>query len=192
MTNRRSHRVLTMTTNLKIFAENDSTDFTEYTDFNEIQKVLAAEGIQIEKWIADEPVDLNSSQEQILNAYAADVEKIKKQGGYTTADVVSVHSATPNRNELRKKFLAEHVHNDNEIRFFVEGSGMFYIHHKGKVFMLLCAKNDLINVPAGVKHWFDMGANPDFKCIRIFTDPEGWVGHFTGEKIAEAFPYYEN
>ena len=61
-----------------------------------------------------------------------------------------------------------------------------------KVYAMLCTKEDLINVPAGTKHWFDMGTNPFFKCIRMFTNKEGWVAQFTGSTIAGNFLKLEN
>jgi 1,2-dihydroxy-3-keto-5-methylthiopentene dioxygenase len=83
------------------------------------------------------------------------------------------------------------VHSDFEVRFFVEGQGLFYVHLEEKVYAILCEQGDLISVPANVTHWFDMGAEPDFKCIRLFTTEEGWVAQFTGSKISENFPTLE-
>jgi 1,2-dihydroxy-3-keto-5-methylthiopentene dioxygenase len=36
-----------------------------------------------------------------------------------------------------------------------------------------------------------MGPEPSFVAIRFFTEPDGWVGHFTGTDIARKFPRYE-
>ena len=90
--------------------------------------------------------------------------------------------------EFRNKFLAEHTHADFEVRFVVDGSGLFYLHLGDRVMLVLCEKGDLISVPANTTHWFDMGENPDFKCIRLFTTEDGWVGDFTGSDIATRFP----
>ena len=73
----------------------------------------------------------------------------------------------------------------------MEGEGIFYLRTGGKLYMTLCSRGDLISVPAGVKHWFDMGPEPDFTCIRFFQTPEGWVAEFTGDDIAEKFPKFE-
>ena len=110
---------------------------------------------------------------------------------YKTFDVVSLYPDAPNAAESRKKFINEHTHGEDEVRFFVDGSGMFYIHANGKVFMMLCTKGDFINLPAGTTHWFDMGPKPHFKAIRVFNNPDGWVGKFTGSTISENFPKYE-
>ena len=56
-----------------------------------------------------------------------------------------------------------------------------------------CASGgDLISVPAGTTHWFDMGSRPDFTCIRFFTTPEGWIGNFTGSDTATRFPDFDS
>jgi 1,2-dihydroxy-3-keto-5-methylthiopentene dioxygenase len=94
----------------------------------------------------------------------------------------------PNYPAIRQKFIDEHIHTENEVRFFVAGSGNFVLHLDGQVFDAHCTRGDLISVPAGVKHWFDAGETPDFTVLRIFSDTAGWVPHYTGEKISELFP----
>ena len=89
---------------------------------------------------------------------------------------------------LREKFLNEHTHGEDEVRFFVEGAGLFCLHIGDEVFQVLCEKNDLISVPAHTPHWFDMGSEPNFTAIRIFDNPEGWIAQFTGDDIASAYP----
>ena len=90
---------------------------------------------------------------------------------------------------FRKKFLDEHVHSEDEVRFFVRGQGLFVIHANGRVYSVLCEKDDLISVPANTRHWFDMGPNPSFTAIRLFNNPEGWVANFTGDEIASRDPH---
>jgi 1,2-dihydroxy-3-keto-5-methylthiopentene dioxygenase len=89
---------------------------------------------------------------------------------------------------LREKFLAEHIHTEDEIRFFVHGSGHFVLHVDGKVYDAFCEAGDLISVPANIKHWFDAGEKPSFTALRVFTDTSGWVAHFTGDGISARFP----
>jgi 1,2-dihydroxy-3-keto-5-methylthiopentene dioxygenase len=88
-------------------------------------------------------------------------------------------------------FLKEHTHSDHEVRFFVEGRGLFFLHPDDKVYGILCEAGDLLTVPAHTKHWFDLGSAPDLKCIRLFTTPEGWVANYTGSDIAQQFPTLE-
>ncbi len=106
-------------------------------------------------------------------------------------DVLRVLPDNPKRTELRQKFLSEHTHVEDEVRFFVEGAGMFYLHIDDHVYMTLCERGDLIGVPDNVRHWFDLGASPCFTAIRFFTNTEGWVARYTGQPIADHFPKFE-
>jgi len=63
-----------------------------------------------------------------------------------------------------------------------------YLHLEPEVFALVCEGGDVLSVPAGTRHWFDMGSEPDFVAIRFFEQEDGWVGDFTGDAIGERFP----
>ena len=167
------------------------TVLSSLTHGSEICGELAALGVRFERWNAS--VDLGDTADLalILAAYAPDLERWRRQGGYTSADVVRLKPDHPEREALRRKFLAEHTHSEDEIRFFVEGGGTFYLHENQHVFQIRCERGDLLYVPANAKHWFDMGAEPNFTAIRLFTDPAGWVGHFTGDDIASRFPLHD-
>ena len=129
--------------------------------------------------------------ETIMAAYKADIDRLVEARGFRTVDVVSIAPDNPKRDEMRAKFLEEHFHKEDEVRFFVDGSGLFTLHVEGRVYELLCEAGDLVAVPDGMTHWFDMGPEPRFVAIRFFTEPDGWVGHFTGTDIARRFPRYE-
>ena len=161
------------------------------TAFADIAATLKAIGVRFERWQADAPLPADASQEEVLAAYREPVEKLNQEYGFRSVDVVALRPDHPDRSALRAKFLSEHTHADFEARFFVAGKGLFYLHPDDKVYALLCEAGDLISVPAGVKHWFDMGENPDFKCIRFFTTAEGWVADFTGNGVSASFPTFE-
>jgi 1,2-dihydroxy-3-keto-5-methylthiopentene dioxygenase len=161
-----------------------------YTEHSEISNKLATLGVRFERWQTTQPLSAEAGQEEVLAAYRADVDRLIAEYGFQSVDVVSMGPDHPQKAELRQKFLAEHTHADFEVRFFVEGSGLFYLHVGDRVYLVQCEQGDLISVPAGVTHWFDMGENPDFKCIRLFVVPEGWVGDFTGSEIVGRFPDY--
>jgi 1,2-dihydroxy-3-keto-5-methylthiopentene dioxygenase len=179
-----------MQSRLTISPENNPDQKEVYTDFAAIVAKLREVGIGYERWQAEKPLSETASAEEVAVAYKSSIDRIMQQG-YKTFDVVSLYPSAPNASEARAKFINEHTHAEDEVRFFVDGSGMFYIHKGGKVFMMLCTKGDFINLPAGTTHWFDMGPKPFFKAIRVFNNPEGWVGHFTGDTISERFPKYE-
>ncbi|SNY59655.1 acireductone dioxygenase apoprotein [Arsukibacterium tuosuense] len=160
----------------------------ESSDVAVITQQLAGAGVQFAKWQARAPVTAESRAEQILAAYSNDIERLKKANGYITVDVISLSPSHPEKQQLRQKFLAEHTHNEDEVRFFVRGQGLFCLHIGAKVYQVLCQQNDLISVPANTPHWFDMGSEPDFTAIRLFNNPDGWVAHFTGNDIASRYP----
>jgi 1,2-dihydroxy-3-keto-5-methylthiopentene dioxygenase len=157
--------------------------------------VIAAElrkiGVELEQWTLPEALPANATDADVLAAYGDQIQRLAEGGGYKSWDVIRMFPDNPKKDELRAKFLDEHVHAEDEVRFFVEGAGMFYLHANGRVHMLLCEAGDLISVPAGLQHWFDMGPSPRFCAIRLFTTPEGWVAKFTGAPIAASFPRYE-
>ncbi|MFM6934522.1 MAG: 1,2-dihydroxy-3-keto-5-methylthiopentene dioxygenase [Flavobacteriales bacterium] len=167
----------------------------QLTDSSDIRSFMNQRGIYFDQWFCDVVFDDSATAEEILQAYQKDLKPFMEKGGYQTADVISINRLTENYEAIRAKFLAEHTHSEDEIRFFVDGQGLFWFHLEGEdVFNLLCERGDLISVPAGTKHWFDAGeTNPFVKAIRIFIDMSGWVPHYTQsgkeqEFIAFNFP----
>lgn len=178
--------------NLTIFQNNDVSDIILDTDDSiVIIKELGNLGVCFEHWDTQDPLPAGAADEDVIAAYSSDVERIRKAGGYNSVDVVRLAPNNSQKCDLRKKFLSEHTHSEDEVRFFVEGSGMFYIHVGDKVYMLFCVAGDLINVPANAPHWFDMGEEPDFTCIRLFTSKDGWAASYTGDDIADKFPKFD-
>ncbi len=154
----------------------------------DIARELGNVGIRFEHWRADQPVAPGAAQDTVIAAYRTDIDRLMREGGYRSVDVISMAPDHPDRATLRRKFLDEHTHGEDEVRFFVAGSGQFSLHIGDKVYDVVCTAGDLIGVPAGTRHWFDMSAAPSFVAIRLFTNPDGWVAQFTGDAIAERFP----
>ncbi|MDH5231164.1 MAG: cupin [Gammaproteobacteria bacterium] len=173
---------------LQEFDENGIVQADAIRDGAQIASVLKQQSVLFERWDASEVLAADADQDAVLSAYNTSVQKLKSNYDIQSMDVVAIRPDNPQKAEFRQKFLAEHTHADFEIRFFVEGSGLFYLHIENKVYLILCEQGDLISVPANTTHWFDMGVNPNFKCIRLFTTDEGWVGNFTGNDIAKKFP----
>ena len=173
---------------LTIYHENHpQTPIAEYNTEDAISRELAQVGVRFERWIAPGEIPDNATNEAIIAAYQQYIDRLVAETGYQTYDVISLTPDHPQKRELRQKFLAEHTHDDDEIRFFNRGKGLFTLHIEDKVYEVICEKNDLISVPTGTRHWFDMGENPDFTCIRLFDSPQGWVANFTGSDIADKF-----
>jgi 1,2-dihydroxy-3-keto-5-methylthiopentene dioxygenase len=162
------------------------------TDGGEIAAALGRIGVRFERWEASRPLPEHVDDQAVMDAYRSDIERLKSECGYRSVDVLRCLPDNPKRLELRRKFLDEHTHDDDEVRFFVEGAGVFYLRAAGKVHVTRCERGDLLSVPAGTRHWFDMGPAPYFTAIRLFTTPDGWVARFTGQPIAQRFPSFEN
>ena len=157
-------------------------------DFSTIATVLAAIGVRFVRWQASFPISADTTNEEILEAYAKDIEALKQAEGYQTVDVVSMHPNHPDKVAFRNKFLSEHIHTEDEVRFFVHGKGLFCLHVDEHIYQVVCEAEDLISVPANTRHWFDMGSQPEFTAIRLFNNQTGWVAHFTSDPIASQFP----
>ena len=160
----------------------------ESHDADRIRAELGLRGIRFEQWAASQELEAAADQNDILNAYREEVKRIQDEGGYATVDAIRMTPDHPDRDALRQKFLSEHTHAEDEVRFFVEGCGLFSLHINEEVIVTRCERGDLISVPAGTRHWFDMGPAPSFCALRFFTNTEGWVARFTGDPIADRFP----
>ncbi len=178
---------------LRVYEQgNPASPVITQEDHAAIARLLGEVGVRFERWDASKPVAPGASQDEVLAAYHDDIERLKHEQGYQAVDVISLAADHPQKDVLRKKFLSEHTHSEDEVRFFVAGEGQFSLHIGGRVYDVLCEQGDLIGVPDGTPHWFDMGPNPNFVAIRLFTNPEGWVANFTGKTIADQFPRLEN
>jgi 1,2-dihydroxy-3-keto-5-methylthiopentene dioxygenase len=153
-----------------------------------ITAALRQVGVRFERWDFSEQLSPDDSPEKILAAFRPHLDALMGDCGAGTADVMKLNGANASYPAIRKKFIDEHTHTEDEVRFFVHGSGNFVLHMNGEIFDAHCEQGDLISVPAGVPHWFDAGPNPFFTVLRVFSDTSGWTPHYTGEKISELFP----
>lgn len=177
------------TTTLRVYDDADPAVLVlETNDGARIAQELAKAGVRFERWAAGAHLPHGADQEAVIATYRSSIDALIAECGYQAVDVIRLERGTPNTEPMRKKFLDEHQHSEDEVRFFVEGRGAFYLHIGDRVYQTVCVKGDLISVPAGTKHWFDMGPDPEFTAIRLFTNPDGWVANFTGDPIASNFP----
>ena len=166
----------------------DAPDPLRSADPAVITAELGARGIGFERWPARQALAAGADTAAILAAYAPEIARVQARGTYPTVDAIRLTPDHPDRGALRQKFLAEHTHSEDEVRFFVEGRGLFCLHLGEEVLQLLCEQDDWIAVPAGTRHWFDMGPEPRFCALRFFENPQGWVAQFSGDPIADRFP----
>jgi len=178
---------------LTVYHQNEpGTQLLDTENAAAIASELNNVGVRFERWPAERKLTAQATPEEIGEVYGAEIKRLQDEEGYQTWDVISLYPEHPDKDALRKKFLDEHSHSEDEVRFFVDGQGLFTLHIEDKVYAVLCEGGDLISVPAGTTHWFDMGPNPNFKVIRVFDNQEGWIAKFTGSDIASKFARLDN
>ena len=149
-------------------------------DEAEVRAVLAGVGIAYERWQPAHPVPEGASADEVLAAYASEIDRLKASGGYVTADVIDVTPQTPNLDAMLARFAREHWHDEDEVRFILRGRGVFHIHPKdAPVLAIEVGSGDLIRVPRGTHHWFDLCADRNIRAIRLFQDVSGWTPQYT-------------
>lgn len=160
----------------------------ELTELGEIREFLQPFGIWYEQWDVAGRIGPEATNEEILAAYAPEVERLKREGNFVTADVINVSPATPGLDGMLAKFRQEHTHSEDEVRFTVKGGGVFHIHpDNGPVFAIQVESGDLINVPMGTKHWFDLCSDRTIRCIRLFQDVSGWTPSYIDSGVHERY-----
>lgn len=154
----------------------------------EVSRHLASVGIGYGRWEPAHAVADDASAEEILEAYAPEIERLKSLGGYVTADLIDVRPHTPGLDEMLARFRREHWHDEDEVRFVIRGRGLFHINPaRGPVTRIEVGPGDLISVPRGTRHWFDLCADRRIRAIRLFQDASGWTPHYTDAGTEEGY-----
>lgn len=145
---------------------------------------LSGIGLVYERWGGARPLSTEASPEEILEAYAAEIARLKARGGYVAADVVALNGSTPGLDQMLEKFRREHRHDEDEVRFIVEGRGLFHVRpERGPVVAIEVEAGDLLCVPRGTLHWFNLCSDLTIKAIRLFTEAKGWVPFYTDSGV---------
>ena len=179
---------------LKIYSEwGGMKPLRHYTVYSRIREALNDIGVGFERWeVKAGALQPGVDEEYVLGIYRREVEQFMADEGYKAVDVISVGPEHPDKDILRNQFLREHTHPDEEVRFFAAGRGLFTLHINNLVIDVLCEAGDVLVIPPGVRHWFDMGSHPEVITIRLFDNPEGWVAHYTGSSIVDHFSRFGN
>ena len=157
-------------------------------DTAELVAFLAERGIEYERTTPDAPLAKDAPADVVLDGYKRKIDELKARGGYVTADVIDIFPHTPNLEVMLNKFNSEHWHDEDEIRFIVEGRGLFHIHPPNlPVFAIEVEAGDLIRVPKGTLHWFDLCTDRRIRAIRLFQDMSGWTPHYTQSGVDKGF-----
>ena len=158
------------------------------TEHDEVRGYLAEVGIEYERWQSPVNVPSDATSEQILAAYEVQIEELKRRGGYVTADVIDVNPGTPGLDAMLSRFNIEHRHEEDEVRYVIAGRGLFHIHPRhGPIVAIEVEAGDLIRVPRGTLHWFDLCSDRRIRAIRLFQNPVGWTPIYTGSGLNRNF-----
>jgi 1,2-dihydroxy-3-keto-5-methylthiopentene dioxygenase len=157
-------------------------------DAGDIRDFLATIGIDYWRSEPDVPVAAGAPAAELLHAYKKQIDDLSAQGGYVTADVIDVFPNTPGLDAMLQRFMSEHWHDEDEVRFIIEGRGVFHIHPPGvPVVAIEVGAGDLIRVPRGTHHWFDLCSDRRIRAIRLFQDVSGWTPHYTNSRVDQNF-----
>ncbi|GAA2495112.1 cupin [Streptomyces gobitricini] len=179
---------------LQVMPEDDpGTVLLRTRDHDRIAETLRARAVAFDRWPLRGTITPDTGPQDVLSRYRTEIDGLCAREGLRLVDVARLHpEESPEWEEraakARSTFLEEHRHGEDEVRFFAHGTGCFYLHLDGRVHAVVCEAGDLLSVPAGTRHWFDMGPRPEFAAIRFFEKEDGWVGDFTGDPIAQRFP----
>lgn len=130
-------------------------------------------GIQEKFILSDE------EKAQILSTYDEEIRDLAKRRGYQTWDIIALSDATPNLDELLKKFEQVHTHTEDEVRAITAGKGIFIIKGSDDVgyFNVELEAGDVISVPEHKPHFFTLMDNRQIVAVRLFIETEGWIAH---------------
>jgi len=164
------------------------------SDIEDVAGYLAEDGVRFEQWRLkpqSEKGDCLCRTDEILNRYQVEIDTLKNERDYKFADVISVNKTDGFAAARRNNFLSEHTHIDDEVRLFLSGTVLIYLHINARIHILQCERGDFLTIPKGVKHWLDMGPSPEYSCIRWFNSEGGLKNQLTGSCVAESSPRWE-
>lgn len=117
--------------------------------------------------------------------YQAPLASFKDAQGYIEQDEIALTPETPKLDEICAKFLDEHCHEEDEVRFILDGAGIFDIRSRDDRWMRIVVEaGDLIVVPAGRWHRFLLTDTKRIRAVRLFKDPKGWVPQYRAARAA--------
>jgi 1,2-dihydroxy-3-keto-5-methylthiopentene dioxygenase len=159
------------------------------TDIAAICEHLEVLSIQLQRWsigedasvsfLLSQPSLTEEEKEYVLRSLDHYFEELRAKSGYHSRDLIVLHSDTPNLDGLLEKFSPPHAHAEDEVRYIVEGEGIFgFIAPDGRQMELTIQAEEYINVPAHTPHWFYLTPQRHIKAVRYFSGTEGWVPEY--------------
>ncbi|MFW6358019.1 MAG: 1,2-dihydroxy-3-keto-5-methylthiopentene dioxygenase [Chroococcales cyanobacterium] len=169
-------------------------DGTTYTELDDISRELASMNVSLNSWpvgnnpqiqaLLEKEALNDAEKEQVLVALDSYFEHLQETAGYQSRDLIVLHPNIPNLETLLSKFEQCHTHADDEVRYIIEGEGVFgFVRPNGSQVELTVQAEEYINVPAETEHWFHLTDSKRVKAVRYFTTTEGWTPDYTGTEI---------
>jgi 1,2-dihydroxy-3-keto-5-methylthiopentene dioxygenase len=161
------------------------------TDLVQIGQRLAVLNIQLKQWpvgnnattqtLLAQPSLQDDEKEQVLRALDHYFESLEV---FDARDMIVLNPATPNLDGMLEKFSRPHTHADDEVRYIIDGEGVFgFVCPDGTQMELTIQPEEYINVPAGTEHWFYLTSQRRIKAVRYFVDTLGWTPDYTNTQI---------
>lgn len=152
-----------------------------------VRRFLDKQNVLYEHWDTNKlPAELkekfvltDEEKNQILETYNHEIRDLAARRGYRTWDIISLSDATPNLDELLKKFEQVHTHTEDEVRAITAGKGIFIIKGDEETgyFDVELEAGDVISVPEATPHFFTLMENRQIVAVRLFIEKEGWIAH---------------
>lgn len=148
-----------------------------------VREFLSKRGVDYRHWLTKPNIEFlldkshlnDSEKEELLLGLQNRFEELSKEYGYKSRDLIVLHPDLPGLDDLLAKFDKMHYHSDDEVRYIVDGSGIFGFNLDGEKFEVHVFRNDFISVPAKTHHWFKLDDKKKIKAVRYFKDTSGWT-----------------
>lgn len=164
----------------------------ETSDLDEIAARLARLNVQLKRWpVNDAVADLlarpaldGAQKEVVLRGHDEYFNRLREEAGYQTRDLIVLHPGVPGLDGILAKFDRPHTHDDDEVRYIIDGEGIFgFVLADGGQMKLTMHPGEYINVPANTEHWFEVTDTRRIKAVRYFTTMDGWTPRYTETEV---------
>ncbi len=170
------------------------------TEIDDIADILLPAGVSLESWpvlrtselktLLSSPGLTDAEKEAVLSGCDVYFNRLRESLGYQSRDLVVLFPETPGLDDLLAKFHQIHFHEDDEVRYILDGEGVFgFVLPGGEQVALLVEPGDFIRVPKNVEHWFHLTAKRRIKAVRYFTSTAGWVPVYTETRLMLTHPF---